>query len=59
MRRKQVSNFYLVGSGIASLAAAAYLIRDGKVNGGDMVILEEQNDVGGALDIPGHIRVAC
>ena len=48
-----MSNFYLVGSGIASLAAAAYLIRDGKVNGGDMVILEEQNDVGGALDAHG------
>jgi oleate hydratase len=48
-----MSNFYLVGSGIASLAAAAYLIRDGKVNGGDIVIFEEQNEVGGALDAHG------
>jgi oleate hydratase len=48
-----VSKFYLVGSGIASLAAAAYMIRDGKVNGSDILIFEEQSDVGGALDAHG------
>jgi oleate hydratase len=31
---------YLVGSGIASLAAAAFLIRDGGFAGSDIVILE-------------------
>jgi oleate hydratase len=48
-----VSKFYLVGSGIASLAAAAYMIRDGNVSGSDIVIFEEQNDPGGALDAHG------
>ena len=33
--------FYLVGGGIASLAAAAFLIRDGGVRGHNITILEE------------------
>jgi oleate hydratase len=48
-----VSKYYLVGSGIASLAAAAYLIRDGKVTGNDIVIFEESKEFGGALDAHG------
>jgi oleate hydratase len=40
-----VSKFYLVGSGIASLAAAAYMIRDGKVNGSDILIFEERTRI--------------
>jgi oleate hydratase len=48
-----LSAYYFVGSGIASLAGAAYLIRDGGVAGKDIVILEESNEFGGALDAHG------
>ena len=41
---------YLVGSGLASLAAAAFLIRDGKVPGEKIHILEELDITGGSLD---------
>ena len=41
---------YLVGGGIASLAAAAFLIRDGDVLGRDITILEESEVIGGSLD---------
>lgn len=44
---------YLVGSGIASLSAAAFLIREGGFAGGDIVILEEQDREGGSLDAAG------
>ncbi|WP_031078897.1 oleate hydratase [Streptomyces sp. NRRL WC-3742] len=41
---------YLVGGGIASLAAAAFLIRDGKFPGENIHILEELPLAGGSLD---------
>ncbi|WP_434595505.1 oleate hydratase [Streptomyces sp. A5-4] len=44
---------YLVGSGIASLSAAAFLIREGGFAGKDIVILEEQDREGGSLDAAG------
>jgi oleate hydratase len=44
------SKTYLVGGGIASLAAAAFLIRDGDIPGHDIVILEELERLGGSLD---------
>jgi len=44
---------YLVGSGIASLSAAAFLIRDGGFAGSDIVIFEEQDREGGSLDAAG------
>jgi len=44
---------YLVGSGIASLSAAAFLIREGGFSGQDIVILEEQDREGGSLDAAG------
>ncbi|MER5872774.1 oleate hydratase [Streptomyces sp. NPDC002044] len=44
---------HLVGSGIASLSAAAFLIRDGGFAGRDIVILEEQDREGGSLDAAG------
>lgn len=44
---------YLVGSGIASLSAAAFLIRDGGFNGADITIVEEQDRKGGSLDAAG------
>ncbi|RII14203.1 Oleate hydratase [Streptomyces sp. YIM 130001] len=44
---------YLVGSGIASLAAAAFLIREGRFAGPDISILEEQDREGSSLDAAG------
>ena len=41
---------YLVGGGIASIAAAAFLIRDGDVLGRDITIIEESDVIGGSLD---------
>ena len=41
---------YLVGGGIASLAAAAFLIRDGQMDGSRITIYEASNIVGGSLD---------
>jgi oleate hydratase len=47
---------YLVGGGIASLAAAAFLIRDGDVLGRNITILEELDKVGGSLDGAGSAQ---
>jgi oleate hydratase len=44
------SKAYLVGGGIASMAAAAFLIRDGDFLGRNITILEELNEIGGSLD---------
>lgn len=41
---------YLVGSGLASLTAAAFLIRDGQMKGENIHILEELDLAGGSLD---------
>jgi myosin-crossreactive antigen len=41
---------YLVGGGIASLASAAYLIRDGGLKGSNICIFEETALLGGSLD---------
>jgi len=46
----RAAQIYLVGGGIASLAAAAFLIRDGDVIGRDITILEESDVIGGSLD---------
>lgn len=43
-------HFHLVGGGIASLAAAAFLIRDGDIPGHRITIFEESDRIGGALD---------
>jgi len=43
---------YLVGGGIASLAAAVYLIRDGNIPGKNIHILEA-SQIGGSLDASG------
>jgi oleate hydratase len=45
---------YLVGGGIASLAAAAFLIRDGDVPGCDITVIEETGVLGGSLDGSGN-----
>ncbi|WP_213742714.1 oleate hydratase [Bradyrhizobium sp. dw_411] len=41
---------YLIGGGIASLASAAYLIRDGGFKGSNIRIFEETSQLGGSLD---------
>ncbi|MFJ6134744.1 oleate hydratase [Kitasatospora sp. NPDC092286] len=41
---------YLVGGGIASLAAAVFLVRDARLPGSSVHILEESRIAGGALD---------
>lgn len=41
---------YLIGSGLASLAAASFLIRDGQMKGEHIHILEEMSLPGGACD---------
>jgi len=43
-------NVYLVGGGIASLASAAYFIRDGHIPANQIYILEELDIAGGSLD---------
>ncbi|MGW0748174.1 oleate hydratase [Streptomyces sp. NPDC002587] len=46
----QASRAYLVGGGIASLAAAVFLVRDAGMPGENISILEELPQAGGALD---------
>lgn len=41
---------YMVGGGIASMAAAAFMIRDGDVFGQNITILEQSDKIGGCLD---------
>src|SRR5271166_1818790 len=41
---------YLVGGGIGSMAAAAFMIRDGDIPGGNIMILEAGRVMGGSLD---------
>lgn len=41
---------YLIGSGLASLAAACFLVRDGQMKGEHIHILEEMSLPGGACD---------
>ena len=47
---------YLVGGGIASLAAAAFLIRDGDIPGKNITILEQLDRLGGSPDSDEQIR---
>ena len=41
---------YIVGSGLASLAAACFLVRDGQMPGDHIHILEAMDIAGGACD---------
>jgi oleate hydratase len=45
---------YLVGGGLASLAAAAYLIRDGGLLGKDISVYEARARLGGSLSVSGN-----
>ncbi len=49
-RNPKNTNVYMIGSGIANLAAAVYLIRDAKVPGKNIHILETLDIEGGSLD---------
>ncbi|MCI0130198.1 MULTISPECIES: oleate hydratase [Enterococcaceae] len=49
-RTDKISAVYLVGSGLASLSAAAFLIRDAQLPGNKITILEELPLPGGSLD---------
>lgn len=44
---------WLIGGGIASLATAAYLIREGRIPGEAIAVLEESTQIGGSLDAHG------
>jgi oleate hydratase len=48
------SNAYLLGGGIGSLAAVAFMIRDGGVPGKNVFILEAKPILGGSLDGAGN-----
>ena len=50
---RTVGKTYVVGSGIGSLAAAAFMIRDGGVPGDTISIFEAASSVGGSLDAAG------
>jgi oleate hydratase len=58
MEANKMTKAYFVGGGIASLAGAVFLIRDGNVPGKNITILEESNPeanpVGGSLDGQGE-----
>jgi oleate hydratase len=49
MARSEVKA-YLVGGGVASLASAAYLIKEGSLQASNIRIFESSNIVGGAVD---------
>lgn len=50
MLKKDQTHIWFVGGGIASMAAAAFLIRDAGIPGANIHILEELTVAGGALD---------
>ena len=50
------SKNYLIGGGIGSMAAAAFMIRDGNVAGSDIFILEANPLMGGSLDGAGDAQ---
>ncbi len=52
--KKQETKVYLIGSGIAALAAAFYLEKDAKIPGENIYILEKDNLPGGACDGTGN-----
>jgi oleate hydratase len=50
MKTTERTQVYIVGGGIAGLAAAAFAVRDAKVAGGNVHVFEVMDIAGGALD---------
>lgn len=50
------SKVYIVGSGIAGMAAAYYFIRDGKIPGENIIFLDQADIDGGSLDGAGNAK---
>lgn len=50
------SKVYIVGSGIAGMAAAYYFIRDGRIPGENITFLEQLSVEGGSLDGAGNAK---
>jgi len=50
---RNTSKVWLVGGGIASMAAAAFMIRDGDIPGRNIAIFEDLGKLGGSLDAGG------
>lgn len=50
------ARFYLVGGGIAAMAAAAFMIRDGDVIGHNITLFEKLDTPGGSLDGGGSVQ---
>ncbi len=55
MKANSSSKAYLIGGGIGSLAAAAFMIRDGGVSGEQITIFEAAPAMGGSLDANGDL----
>jgi oleate hydratase len=53
--RIETKKTYLIGGGIASLAAAEYLIQDGHFDGKNIRILKQDSIPGGALNGAGTV----
>ena len=53
-RKPQTTNVYMIGSGIGTLTAAVYLIRDAKVPGKNIHFFETLDVDGGSLDGSGN-----
>ncbi len=51
------SKVYLIGGGIGSLSAAAFLIRDGGLPGANITVLEASQVAGGSLDAGGDPKL--
>ncbi|MEY6433106.1 oleate hydratase [Thioalkalicoccus limnaeus] len=49
------THVYLVGGGIAALASAVYLVKDAGIPGPNILILEQDKVIGGALDGHGDV----
>jgi oleate hydratase len=47
---RSATKVYLIGGGIASLAAAVFMIRDGDIRGHNITVFEELDKLGGSLD---------
>lgn len=50
------SKVYIVGSGIAGMAAAYYFIRDGRIPGANITFIEQLSVEGGSLDGAGNAK---